>query len=742
MNPADSCILYGYVYGQDLQPARNAALCVVKTKLSNGLIAYPKRCDTSNTNGYIRFKVWRNSTVTLQGPDVLGFEKPVDVIIGNVATMSLESYTRATALATQYIIAVPVLQIKDSFGNTYAFDSLELSQYFTINSTTFPKRITLDLVSLSAALSHAYGDSIFIADSIARYLLLKIDTLETEIANSGSWNRYTDGNYDVIVPKNVDDSLAFRIDANGWVSANGGMFDYIVLPQIGFAEVPDTAYSVVTMSGADGSYRVNIKDFVTPWHTQMQLTNEQIDFARKNSFFVMMLGDGWDGNFLYSTATRLDIVGSDAAAPNGGVGLFGSELGARKVILSANNIAGDADDVTLTKDGKLGIGVLNPANKTEIAGNLKIDSTVTAKYIAIDSLKLGSTFALKKIGSEFSFRKDAYEFLSFDPAAFNSITYMNLKAPSYTQMYFYRTNPADSGNYTAIYSDNPYDISSGSTSLYVGDTEKRNGYLNNRAFFKVNNGSYDLTFSEKGNFGINYDLPAYSLSVNGSVYINQDSILFAPGATLKRDSITIYKPVTMLSELYVAGNIVAANMNATIFDAGTFLLSSSYVGTSTSVGMQYVTSNKLSFNSLSGQYWKHGVGGSVTDMHLTPWGAFGIGIIDPANRLELAGNLISDSTIKAKVAVKTPLVYTEAIDDTSGVLNPNGQTLAAQVTADAGDSITVTVTGVLPTDVIAVSYIGGTTAPTIHPWSNVFAANTLTIYGDNGRKLSYIRIRK
>jgi hypothetical protein len=82
------------------------------------------------------------------------------------------------------------------------------------------------------------------------------------------------------------------------------------------------------------------------------------------------------------------------------------------------------------------------------------------------------------------------------------------------------------------------------------------------------------------------------------------------------------------------------------------------------------------------------------------------------------------------------------IRDTSTSKNANGQRVAGTVIVGVGDSIRVTVAGVLPTDVITVAYTGGTTTPTIYPRSNVFALNTLTLYGDSGRNLSYIRIRK
>lgn len=130
-------------------------------------------------------------------------------------------------------------------------------------------------------------------------------------------------------------------------------------------------------------------------------------------------------------------------------------------------------------------------------------------------------------------------------------------------------------------------------------------------------------------------------------------------------------------------------------------------------------------------------------MTLTGRGKLGVGIDYPENSLEVNGNvkMPKDSTLDAGI-VKTPMVYTEAVYDTTTVLSPSGQPLAAIVTVGAGDSVTVTITGVLPTDAISVSYIGGTTAPTKIPWSNVYAANTLTLYGDATRKISYIRIRK
>jgi hypothetical protein len=116
----------------------------------------------------------------------------------------------------------------------------------------------------------------------------------------------------------------------------------------------------------------------------------------------------------------------------------------------------------------------------------------------------------------------------------------------------------------------------------------------------------------------------------------------------------------------------------------------------------------------------------------------GAGVVSPVNSLETSGNIQMPKDSTADLGI----VRASSIIDSAGALNPSGSGIAAQVTSGAGDSVTVTVTGVLPTDVITVSYIGGTTAPTIHPWSNVFAANTLTLYGDNGRKLAYIRIRK
>jgi hypothetical protein len=183
-----------------------------------------------------------------------------------------------------------------------------------------------------------------------------------------------------------------------------------------------------------------------------------------------------------------------------------------------------------------------------------------------------------------------------------------------------------------------------------------------------------------------------------------------------------------------------------------------YYGSSYAItGMRRVTV----FESLRDVVWKAGTAyqhswyasptnvfqaspASARKMMLTRDGKVRIGDDqEPANSLEISGNISQHKDSTADLGtVKTPMVYTENVVDTTTSLNPNGQTFAAIVTAGAGDSVQVTVTGVLPTDAITVSYIGGTTAPTAIPWSNVFAANTLTIYGTSGRKLSYIRIRK
>jgi len=74
-----------------------------------------------------------------------------------------------------------------------------------------------------------------------------------------------------------------------------------------------------------------------------------------------------------------------------------------------------------------------------------------------------------------------------------------------------------------------------------------------------------------------------------------------------------------------------------------------------------------------------------------------------------------------------------------GATDGNGQ-IAGIATAGAGDSVQVTISGALPTDVVVVSYIQG--AGAAMPYTQVWVANTLTVFATNGQKIAYIRIRK
>ncbi len=117
-------------------------------------------------------------------------------------------------------------------------------------------------------------------------------------------------------------------------------------------------------------------------------------------------------------------------------------------------------------------------------------------------------------------------------------------------------------------------------------------------------------------------------------------------------------------------------------------------------------------------------------------------------------NLNTTHVEAARVSVRTPSVrkysgnfgghvwiHPDSLLYVDGIVSTTNR-IAGVAVAGAGDSVRVTVSGVLPGDVINVSYSGGTTVPVKAPWYNVYAAGILTLYGDSGRPISYIRIRK
>lgn len=110
-------------------------------------------------------------------------------------------------------------------------------------------------------------------------------------------------------------------------------------------------------------------------------------------------------------------------------------------------------------------------------------------------------------------------------------------------------------------------------------------------------------------------------------------------------------------------------------------------------------------------------------------------LIASSGTLTVFGNISApNSTVSAKTAVADSLIANRNLTGSAY--------LRGEATVGAGDSVTVTVLGVAETDYITLGYHMGKTAvgaETGLSWS-VWAANTLTIYGVQNRKVNYIRI--
>lgn len=184
-------VLYGYVYRTNLTAAAGAIIITERTiPLASQpfVIGQAQRRDTANAAGFISMRVLRNSIVYISAADRTGYlgipasPGAVRITIPDADSVMLVTDTSTIAIPQTHVLARPLLTLSDGITSG-AISALTITGS-SVGSVTF-NGASASIV-LNGGASTDYGDSIRVADSLARMRRTFVSRISTAITLDSS----------------------------------------------------------------------------------------------------------------------------------------------------------------------------------------------------------------------------------------------------------------------------------------------------------------------------------------------------------------------------------------------------------------------------------------------------------------------------------------------------------------------------------------------------------------------------
>lgn len=613
----DVCVVTGVVIRQDGQRAPGARIYVLKT-VPNGTIPYSisglVTADTADANGVIELRLLRNSTVWLAADPktpVLSLATTAPgtkLSVPDAATANLWELPTPPSVQAAQLLAVPTLTVVDAVQGK-ATDTIRFASPLVVDFSGSTPEVTVD----PDALGVPYGDSLHVADSLARYaaeqaalaraaadsarlvviarIEADIDTLRARADTAGTYDRI----YIYTQIGRLYDSLGVIVSQ---LSALGSRVDTVGRAERAAIEAHNANQdAAIAAAGkwetydSGGTYRVGAPKWTpTPGDTTVaKIDNEGRITAngeiKSATAFSAMVPAGSAGAASLTLGREADNIGSVAfygnayptaayrrwlvmSASRGMAFLNGSAY--KFVWIKSMNDLTSGNLMTLTGTGSLGVGVDNPGRRVEIGGHL---------FVNADSVIYANNFAPAS-GTAMSFNSATLDYVG-GLGIVNNGTILN------------RTKGAG------------------------------------RPYIAFND--YDLNF----------------LTASGTILKVRETN--GGGG----DSAVQVGTPTATRGMHVYGG---AKFEGAISWLG---LGSPAIGLNTNGSVQYV-SNVWAYRGFAGHVWY--TGSAVERMRLTASGAFGIGVATPGQQLEIGGNMKMPPDSTAILGtVRTPFIVRDSL---------------------------------------------------------------------------------
>ncbi len=697
----DVCVVTGRVYSQDMQPAGGAKIRVLKTQPHESqpfLISGGVKTEVADALGFVTLRVLRNSTIWIatdvQTP-VLGISAnaavPTKLFVPDAPAAMLYDLLPPGAIPQTYLVAVPALVI-----DTTAADSLVFDGDFIVQWTGRKAKISLNDDSTAKV---AYGDSIRIADSLARValdsasaarqdLLNQIAVLTAQLDTAGTYTRvilYAQiaTLYDSLgtVQQQIAD-LSARIDTVGTfdrianaardaqqdidIAAAGKWIQYdatvrrIASPK--WLAVPGDT-NVAKWDNL-GNLTIYTDDNAVNGYAQINVPNGAINAQWVNASSGLM-GPMWTptGGAAFLTA---------ADATYGGYMLGGQATGLTFDASSASGkqrwLVNGAERMRLTASGKLGIGKADPGYSFESFGWVKSDSGFISTG-SFDHFGKGKT--------------DWWMALGYGDTYGRLYSNATRGVELFSQNFNVSLQTVNDGIYFVPQGKVNFILKGDSATIHKPVTLTHNLYVKQQ-YVDFNVG--DIATGANGGFGFSTSTgtPSISMLTNGTGYsflrgrvghgFDFDGYLNRRLVSFAYDSTTIYKPTTFASDI-ILERPVGTGMGSRIIIPSAVAFGSDYYAignTPNGVCFYYKTTPTLMVT------WDYHLGRqdgqSATYyepqhlVHAATRNTFNgrISVKSPSTTQHsgnFGGNLQVDSSLIARGGVKTPIV----VIDTLGV---------------------------------------------------------------------------
>lgn len=167
----DTCWVEGYLFGNDMKVARAGVVVIKRIEKPGYLFTWrPSAEAKADSTGFVRFPLPRGSTAYLYSQHLYSISRDqtngTPIPIPNTPTARLENLPPATSVPSTYVVAVPPQRYRVLENGTLRADTIHtLDVSGAIVTSPSPGTAHLQITGGSVV---AYGDSIHVADSIAR----------------------------------------------------------------------------------------------------------------------------------------------------------------------------------------------------------------------------------------------------------------------------------------------------------------------------------------------------------------------------------------------------------------------------------------------------------------------------------------------------------------------------------------------------------------------------------------------
>lgn len=185
----DTCWVEGYLFGNDMKLARAGVVVIKRIEKPGYLFTWrPSAEAKADSNGFVRIPLPRGSTAYLYSQHLYSISRDqtngTPIPIPNTPTARLENLPPATSVPSTYMVAVPQQRYtvkQDGVTKADTIHTLDVSG--AIVTSPSPGTAHLQITGGSVV---AYGDSIHVADSLARMRRVFISRLSAAITLDSS----------------------------------------------------------------------------------------------------------------------------------------------------------------------------------------------------------------------------------------------------------------------------------------------------------------------------------------------------------------------------------------------------------------------------------------------------------------------------------------------------------------------------------------------------------------------------